>query len=78
MDNRVDWGAICLNALGVFVVTLLVYFTIFMAISAQTKRACLRAGWKDNEVTWNLERYCIREENEYEITKPLATIQAGY
>lgn len=32
---------------------------------------CLEHGWKDARLDWRLRAYCIREENEYEIVRPL-------
>ena len=40
-------------------------------ISADTSQKCRAAGWGEASITWNLEKYCHREENEFEITKPL-------
>lgn len=44
-------------------------------IAAVVDQACLRCGWRQGKVTIMLEHYCIREENEYEITRPLWWVQ---
>lgn len=40
-----------------------------------TESTCLSYGWKDAKIDWRLKGYCIREENEYEIVKPLNEIK---
>ncbi len=35
---------------------------------------CLEYGYANHSVTWNFKGYCIREENEYEIVKPLSEL----
>lgn len=54
---------------------ILIIFAIYMIIiginEVITNQKCLELGWRDGEITWNFQAYCIREENEYEITKPL-------
>lgn len=57
--------------LAVLAVVVVVWFIAFLYKYAVTEIYCLRAGWADSAVTVTLEPYCIREENEYEITKPL-------
>lgn len=41
----------------------------------------LNAGWRESSITWDLQAFCAREENEYEIVVPLrdgiVTDQAG-
>lgn len=55
---------------SLFLLAVLIYMTFAFA----TNQKCLEAGWRSSEVTWNLQQYCSREENEYEITKPLKKV----
>jgi hypothetical protein len=61
---------IIVGLLAMFVIAMVVY----LPIGLETNRQCLKYGWKTGEVTWDLRRYCIREENEYEVVKPLPEI----
>jgi len=56
------------------VVSLIAWFAMQIVADFSTQATCLKYGWKDHAVTWNFERYCIREEDEFEITKPLSVI----
>ncbi len=56
------------------IVFLLGYGVLTAIYSLTTEQICLENGWKEGVITWNLQRYCSREENEYEITKPLKEI----
>jgi len=47
---------------------------IFAPRSLYVDAKCKELGWKNSSITWNLKAYCIREENEYEITKPLSEL----
>lgn len=68
------------NAIDIFLWILLWLVAIILAILlvafARAEKLCLEHGWKDSKVTWGLTAYCIREENEYEIVKPLKVILA--
>jgi len=61
-----------------FWLTVLVIVAFFLIVvvscTAEVKcsNACLRFGWRDSKMTYpDLGCYCVREENEYEIVKPL-------
>lgn len=58
---------------------ILIIFAIYMIIigitEVITNQKCLELGWRDGETTWNFQTYCSREENEYEITKPLKELK---
>ena len=58
----------------VLLVVGLVYSLMLGIASAKLEKKCLLYGWKDYSVTWDFQKYCIREENEYEIVKPLEEI----
>lgn len=51
-----------------------IYSLVFIVIYSTTEQLCLENGWKEGIITWNFQRYCGREENEYEIVKPLKEI----
>jgi hypothetical protein len=73
MTNFLENLAINLLIIG-FVIFFL-FITIYIIVSADTAQKCLLLGWKSSAVTWNFQRYCSREENEFEITKPLEEIR---
>ena len=56
-------------------IAFVVWMAAFMMLSVTTEARCLEAGWAKASVTYNLRRFCIREENEYEITKPLWRVE---
>ena len=61
-----------------FIICFFGYLFIFvLPKSVITEIQCLELGWKDSHTTWNLKQYCSREENEYEITKPLSEIRSA-
>ncbi len=62
-------------AVGIGIVLFLVAIGAFIVTDARTQANCLRQGWANHTVTWNLVGYCIREENEYEITVPLSELE---
>lgn len=55
----------------------LILLFIYIGTGFVAERQCLAHGWAGSKVTFALEQYCIREENEYEITKPLRDIVEG-
>lgn len=59
--------------LGILVVVTIV-LAVYRLYGVIVDQRCLAAGWKASKVTWNFEAYCVREENEYEITTPLSQI----
>ena len=69
--NTVDYVAV---VVGLVLVTLFVFVVGLGVRDAQVQRQCLLAGYANHSVTWNFEGFCIREENEYEITVPLQEI----
>ena len=57
------------------IVIFLIYCIILAIVALDTDAKCLALGWKEAHITWDFKRYCSREENEYEITKPLEEIE---
>ena len=55
---------------GICILIVVVALTLFV-VSIQVEKKCLDLGYANHKVTYTLEGYCIREENEYEITVPL-------
>lgn len=43
----------------------------------QTEQRCLRAGYRDASVTWNLERYCVTRLDQTDVVVPLAAAEAN-
>ena len=60
--------------IGLFIGAFLLFCFVQFGVSASTDALCAQNGWRDSKVTWNFQRYCIREENEYEIIVPLYKI----
>ena len=52
----------------------IVYGLTFVVQDARVHLQCLDYGYANHSVAWNLRAYCIREENEYEIVKPLSEL----
>jgi hypothetical protein len=50
------------------------YILTFGAILFRAEAECYRYGYVDAHVPFTLTAYCSREENEYEIIKPLSEI----
>ena len=71
-----------LEKLGMAVmVFFLLLFVVFLAwalasipVMMGAESLCLEAGYPRATVTWNWKTYCVREENEYEIVKPLRDV----
>ncbi len=60
----------------IIVVLFFVWIGVYLVFSAESEIKCLRYGYANNYTTFvTLEQYCIREENEYEITVPLDDIE---
>ena len=78
MFNNLDNVEKLLFGLLVFLGILLIYVFIWAIISFNVDAQCLEYGWKDSSVTYNFHSYCIREENEYEITKSLEQVRGEY
>jgi len=58
---------------AVLLAYLFIYGITFMIIHQQ----CLSNGWANASVDYKLNGYCAREENEYEIIRPLEDILLG-
>lgn len=56
-----------------FMIGLLFFGYLFTwgVVAVGTESACLAAGYPTPHTAWTFERYCTREENEYEVTVPL-------
>jgi len=52
----------------------IVWIGLQVLLDFSTQATCLAYGWKDSRVTWNFKRYCVREEDEWEVVKPLSVI----
>ena len=61
----------------VLVILFVISVFCFMGYFMITQQQCLSNGYKETKITWNLEQYWIREENEYEIVKSLNEIKLG-
>ena len=62
--------------LGLLAVIAFFGYIIALAVVAfRTEVACLNHGYPTSHVGYNLQPFCTREENEYEITKPLSVIE---
>lgn len=59
----------------IFIIFLITYMGTLLITSFKVEADCLKLGWRNSIVVWNFEQYCIREENEYEITKPLKELK---
>lgn len=58
--------------LVVFLIAALIAFTLtYLIQAARADQQCAELGWRDYKIIWNLKAFCIREENEYEIIRPL-------
>ncbi len=47
-----------------------VYLGALVVQEVRIERQCLKAGYPNSHIAWDLSAYCTREENEYEITLP--------
>ena len=74
MKYTVDWSDIGAALVALLALAIVVYALAFMVVAAKTEAVCAQHGWRDYTVTWNFTQYCVREENEYEIIKPLHEI----
>ena len=61
--------------IGVFLIVVLCGLLAMIPYLMYAEKECLSRGWKESSVTWDLTIYCIREENEYEIVRPLSEIE---
>ena len=77
MNIENDFEFILATIMFVGMGILVIVFLVWSAFTLSVEQQCLSHGWKEGRVTWNLERYCIREENEYEITRLLSDIKEG-
>lgn len=69
---RYRWIGEIFYVVCVIIVMLLLSYTLsHYVVTINVDAECLRHGWKDSRVDWRFRSYCIREENEYEITVPL-------
>lgn len=59
----------------VLIVSVVVAYGVLMAY---TNSKCLEYSYKEARVSYDFSLYCIREENEYEIVKPLREIGSEY
>jgi len=59
------------------VVGFVVYLCVFAVVTVATEAKCLRAGYPTTHVAWSFEKYCTREENEYEVTVTLEEAERG-
>lgn len=69
-----SWEDFCAVVVALVILAIVVYAVAFTIDMAKTELACARHGWAGYKVTWNFESYCLREENEYEIVRPLIDI----
>ena len=67
-------GSIFIKLAIIFCVLFMVFVCVYGAIMLDTEQQCLSHGWRDYEVTWNLEKYCIKEIDETEHTIPLSEV----
>ena len=75
MRIRINWEDVAATVVIALVLAIIIYAAVFTVCVAKTELACAQEGWRDYTVTWNLEQFCVREENEYEIIKPLGEIR---
>lgn len=61
-------------AIIILIAVVISYGIAFMFKVASVEAQCYQHGWADYKVAWNFNSYCLREENEYEIIRPLADI----
>jgi len=63
--------------IGVAVILLALFLgwvIVYIAVDLNGQARCLRLGYASHGVTGGMTTYCIREENEYEITVPLSEL----
>ncbi len=72
-DDIVHWGA---TALGFGLILLLVWVVGGVGRAVYVDSRCLELGWRTGLLNWKLEGYCTRQENEYDITRPLKELEA--
>lgn len=58
----------------VVIVAFFVWIGAMLFANFYVQARCLDAGWASYNVSITLSGYCIREENEYEITRPLREV----
>jgi len=71
---NIDWDAWLAAAIVITLVLLIAIGCAHLTTFLWAEKHCLMHGWKDAKVTWDLTAYCIREENEYEIVRPLSEV----
>ena len=74
MDRWELVGSVLVYLAAVVIVLFILLLAAYMVVDVKVEADCLSHGWKDSKVDWKFEAYCIREENEYEIVKPLSEI----
>lgn len=72
--NRIDTSTILGWIALIFIALVIIWIVLFLVMTADVEAKCLKLGWADYAVAFNLKQYCIREENEYEITVPLSDV----
>lgn len=69
--NWEDYFFIALSGfIALVVVFLLVMFGVYVPIGASTSQHCLKAGFPQHQVTWNLDRYCIKRVDQTDVVVP--------
>ena len=63
-----------MSIVGTMIVILFIIAIVFMPLQMTAESKCKALGWKNSSVTWDLIQYCHRQENEYDITKPLSEL----
>ena len=72
----IEWDKIIGVIVGIVIVAIVALMAARFVVDSRVQKLCLQHGWANHGVTWDLQGFCIREENEYEIVKPLSEILA--
>ena len=69
--KKIYWDEIGYNAVGLLTTLFVICMIAFAVKAVLTEKLCLENGYANSNLAIDFTGYCIREENEYEITIPL-------
>jgi hypothetical protein len=67
-----EWSEV---AAGVFVLVLLAACVAMIAVDLNTKRKCLSLGYRDSQLSWAFDRYCVARVDQTDLVVPLSEAQ---
>jgi hypothetical protein len=74
-ETKESWKFVGLVAVMLLWAGIILFGVITTIVKAQTTSACLRAGYPGSQVSWSLDRYCIRRVDQTDIVVPFSEIK---